>query len=394
MTPPRSTLERGGRVPRGQPVIALAMILTMWIAVRVTLIAVEGDAAARTRQIAGDTQPLRMAAPAPQPGMPLAPDQDNAGLATLAMPYVSRRAAAGAARRPAGGSAADFGHQGAQQEVAFALRPAFTAGGSPPAVDAEPYGGGTEFEGPRLSYLPAPRQKDGEPPRGEPQPRLRRWSADSWLFVRSGNQPPALSARAAAYGGSQAGAVLRYGIAPASALRPQVYLRASAAVATQERQNEAALGLMVRPVRRVPIAVLGEWRLQAQSSQIRTRPVVMAVTELPPLRLPLDVEAEVYAQGGWAGGRDATPFYDLSAGLQRRVMRPLHGIQLSAGGAVWSGGQRGAARLDVGLRIELRGMVGPASRRIGVRVGVDWRFRVAGRAEPGSGPALTVATGF
>ena len=394
MTPPRSTVERGGRVPRGQPVIALAMILTMWIAVRVTLIAVEGDAAARTRQIAGHTQPPRMGAPGPQPGMPLVPDQHNAGLATLAVPYVPRRAAAGAARRPAGGSAAAFGHQGARQEVVFALRPASTAGGAPPAVDAEPHGGGAEFAGPRLSDLPAPRQQDGEPPRGEPQPRLRRWYADSWLLVRSGNQPPALSARAAAYGGSQAGAVLRYGIAPASALRPQVYLRASAAVATQERQNEAALGLMVRPVRRLPIAVLGEWRLQAQSSQIRTRPVVMAVTELPPLRLPFDVEAEAYAQGGWAGGRDATPFYDLSAGLQRRVMRPLHGIRLSAGGAVWSGGQRGAARLDVGPRIELRGMVGPTSRRIGVRVGVDWRFRVAGRAEPGSGPALTVATGF
>jgi hypothetical protein len=39
-------------------------------------------------------------------------------------------------------------------------------------------------------------------------------------------------------------------------------------------------------------------------------------------------------------------------------------------------------------------MLGPPSRRIGVRVGVDWRFRVAGRAAPGSGPALTVAAGF
>jgi hypothetical protein len=28
------------------------------------------------------------------------------------------------------------------------------------------------------------------------------------------------------------------------------------------------------------------------------------------------------------------------------------------------------------------------------RVSLDWRFRVAGAAAPGSGPALTVATGF
>lgn len=394
MKPGRSTVERGVRVPRGQPVIALAMILTMWIAVRVTLIAVEGDPSAAAELLARDTSLPRLAAPLTQTRVPVAPDQQDARLATLALPYVPRRAGANGMRRHERASDADFGHPAGQRLIGRVHRSATTTAAEPAADVEAPDRGGAEQIGPRLSFLALPRQQGEDPQPGQVQPRLRRWSADSWLLVRSGNQPPALSARAAAYGGSQAGAVLRYGIAPASALRPQVYLRASAAVATQERQNEAALGLMVRPARRVPIAVLGEWRLQAQSSQIRTRPVVMAVTELPPLRLPFDVEAEAYAQGGWAGGRDATPFYDLSAGLQRRVMRPLHGIKVSAGGAVWSGGQRGAARLDVGPRIELRGMVGPASRRIGVRVGVDWRFRVAGRAEPGSGPALTVATGF
>lgn len=394
MTPRLSTEDRGSRVPRGQPVIALAMILTMWIAVRVTLIAVEGDPSAAAELMVRDTSLPGLAGPSTQPGVPVAPDQHDARLATLAVPYVPRRAGANGMRRQERASAADFGHPAGQRLIGRVHRSATATAGEAAADVEAPYDGVAEQSGPRLSFLASPRRQGEDPQPGQVQPRLRRWSADSWLLVRSGNQPPGLAARAAAYGGSQAGAVLRYGFAPASALRPQAYLRASTALGTQERQNEAALGLMARPVRRLPIALLGEWRLQAQSGQIRTRPVVMAVTELPPLRLPLDVEAEAYAQGGWAGGRDATPFYDLSANLQRRVLRPIRGIQLSAGGAVWSGGQRGAARLDVGPRIELRGMVGPSSRRIAVRVGVDWRFRVAGRAEPGSGPALTVATGF
>lgn len=394
MTPRRSTVERGSRVPRGQPVIALAMILTLWIAARVTLIAVEADPVAAQSQLAGDTPPPHMAATSAQPTVPVAPGQHDAGLATLAVPDVPRLADAGGMQRFEHARAADFRYPAAQRHVGRVLRPATAAAVERATADEAPDSDGAELNGPRLTYLAAPRQQGDDPPPEPVRPRLRRWSADSWLLVRSGNQAPGLAARAAAYGGSQAGAVLRYGFAPASALRPQAYLRASTALGTSERQNEAALGLMVRPVRRLPIALLGEWRLQAQSGQIRTRPVVMAVTELPPLRLPYGVEAEAYAQGGWAGGPDATPFYDLSAILQRRVLRPVHGIQMSAGGGVWSGGQRGAARVDVGPRVELRGMVGPPSRRIGVRVGVDWRFRVAGRAEPGSGPALTVAAGF
>jgi hypothetical protein len=80
--------------------------------------------------------------------------------------------------------------------------------------------------------------------------------------------------------------------------------------------------------------------------------------------------------------------------VQRPIAEPLSGLALRVGGGVWSGGQRGAVRLDLGPRIEGHGLFGPPARRIGVRVGVDWRFRVAGEAQPGSGPAVTVAAGF
>ncbi len=271
-----------------------------------------------------------------------------------------------------------------------------------------PPGSGAGAQRPVLSFLPAPaqtrealRQPPGGPA-GAAAPLVvaasgasaRRWSADGWMLLRGGDSAPALAAGAASYGGSQAGAVLRYRLAPSSPLAPHAYLRTSGALGGTSGQAEAALGLMLRPVRRLPLALLGEVRLQNQSGLVAARPVIMGVTQLPPQRLPLGFEGEAYAQGGWAGGRDATAFYDLATTVQHPLARPLQRLDLSAGGGLWSGGQRGAARLDLGPRIELRTMIGPQARRIGVRVGVDWRFRIAGKAEPGSGPALTVAAGF
>jgi len=403
MMPLESTVARRRRPPRGQPVIALVMILAIWIAVRATFVAIENSPAAEMQ---------RLAAPVLGPRKPAGPNRSHAGLATLAVPQMLRRrehtaalraplTASGGAAGPLSGlvqrPAADFGLTAAE---AFGADPVPTSAGIPflagnrlsclakPAGSADP-------ESVAKGQAIADRSSRERASRGRSSAsHLRRGSADGWLLLRGGDQAPALSPGAAAYGGSQAGGVLRYDLAPARALPLQAYLRVSTALRAQARQSEAALGLMVRPARRLPVALLGELRLQQQGGITRSRPVVIAVTQFPPQRLPLDGEAEAYAQGGWAGGRDATPFFDLAATLQRRVIRPLPGMRISAGGGVWSGGQRGAVRLDLGPRIEMRTMLGPSPRPIGVRVGVDWRFRVAGRAEPGSGPALTVAAGF
>lgn len=405
MIPRPGTLECGRQGSRGQPVIALAMIMGAWIAVRVTFIALDSDSEADSRQMAGTPRPAPRAPAFPKPASPPlappAPDRPNARLATLAVPYVPRRSTAAAAgkRLPAVGLDRFFPPV---HRAKAGLLPSDVVRAAPEELAAAfglPEQGGTLFTGPQNYYLaPAarsvPSASAGDHARPQDQRRLSRWSADGWLLLRGGDQPPALAAGTTAYGGSQAGAVLRYRLAPSSALRPQAYLRVSGALGGRVRQSEAALGLAVRPLQRLPLAVLGELRLQEQPGLTRTRPVVMTITELPPLSLPLGIEAEAYAQGGWAGGSDATPFFDLAATLQRRLARPLNGSQLAIGGGVWSGGQRGASRVDVGPRVELRGTVGPPSRWIGVRVGVDWRFRVAGKAEPGSGPALTVAAGF
>jgi hypothetical protein len=214
-----------------------------------------------------------------------------------------------------------------------------------------------------------------------------RWSADGWLFLRQDTTTPILSGRPS-YGRSQAGAVVRYRLASESALQPQAYLRASTALAGP-REQEIAAGVAARPLAAVPLRLAVEARIDETARGARLRPAVFAVTEFPPLRLPLGARAELYAQGGYVGGDYATAFVDGQA----RVERPLARIgeaELTAGAGAWGGAQKGAARLDIGPTAAVSFRLGDARGR----VAADYRFRVAGEAEPSGGPSLTLSAGF
>jgi hypothetical protein len=123
---------------------------------------------------------------------------------------------------------------------------------------------------------------------------------------------------------------------------------------------------------------------------IRLRPAIAVVSELPPARLPLGFTGEAYAQAGYIGGRGATAFVD---GLVRaeRPLASVAGFDIRAGGGAWGARQRGAERLDMGPVASVRFRLGTSAS---ARVEADWRFRVAGRSRPGSGPALTLSAGF
>ena len=66
--------------------------------------------------------------------------------------------------------------------------------------------------------------------------------------------------------------------------------------------------------------------------------------------------------------------------------RPVY-RQFSAGFGVWGGAQPGLYRVDAGPRVTMR-------VRNNIKVHLDYRQRLAGNAEPGSGPALTLAGDF
>jgi len=101
-------------------------------------------------------------------------------------------------------------------------------------------------------------------------------------------------------------------------------------------------------------------------------------------RLPGGLRGEVYAQAGVVGTRSRDPFVDASG----RASLPAGPVEV--GGSAWAAAQPGAARLDAGPHISYR----LPARGADIRVQADWRFRIAGDASPGSGPALSIALDF
>ncbi|QHL89999.1 hypothetical protein GVO57_03095 [Sphingomonas changnyeongensis] len=97
--------------------------------------------------------------------------------------------------------------------------------------------------------------------------------------------------------------------------------------------------------------------------------------------LPHGLRLSGYGQAGLVGLKRRDAFVDALV----RVERPL-GARLRLGAALWGGAQPGAARLDAGPQLALR---------LGrMRIAAEWRQRIAGRARPGSGPALSLGADF
>ncbi len=227
-----------------------------------------------------------------------------------------------------------------------------------------------------------------------------RWSLQGWAFVRPGGRT--LSVGQGQYGGSQAGLVGRYALNSQSKRRVHLYARLASALPNGDRPGfddaDIALGVTVRPLPDIPVALAGEQRF-ALGKSARTRAAAYAVTQIPPVKLPARFSADIYAQAGAAGAKDPQLFFDLQMVAERKIARQGK-VDISMGAGLWSGGQTGEktaksardniVRLDIGPRASVRFPV--ASGR--AKMSLDWRRRVAGNAQPGSGLALTLATDF
>ena len=388
---------RGDR-RRGQPLAVLGVVLAGWVALRVVLwepaLAVDAGqtAVAPARELAGSlapvaTPPLLSAREHPTNPEPLVLSlSKHCSLLRADCPEARRKSS------PSTGSgrAANYSEVELQQTIVQPrepmIQPRVAAGHQlmmlaalgqlplPPLLAAS-QGWPTA--------LPAPQRVSDE---------ASRWSGDGWVLLRRGSDGLSASPAFGRYGASQAGAVLRYALAPASPLRPQAHLRLTRALVGargQGGESEAAAGFSGRPLGGVPLRLYGEGRVQRVGGATRLRPAASLVSELPPLPLPLGAEAEIYAQGGYVGGKNATPFFDAQFTADRKLV--LRGpAELRLGAGVWAGGQEGATRLDLGPRASLRLRIGQAPSRLAL----DWRFRVAGNAAPASGPALTLSAGF
>ena len=139
----------------------------------------------------------------------------------------------------------------------------------------------------------------------------------------------------------------------------------------------------------MPIRLAGEVRLREARDGGELRAAAYAVSEFPPLALPVGTTGEVYVQAGYVSGSNATGFVDGQARITRD-MAVGNAVRLSAGGGAWGGAQTGSGRLDIGPSAS----VSVSAGGLNARMSADYRFRVAGAAQPASGPTLTISAGF
>lgn len=209
---------------------------------------------------------------------------------------------------------------------------------------------------------------------------IDRLQLTAWALLRS-QQAGVAGTRSLATGGSlgasQAGARLSYNFTP----QISAVMRSSSDVG--RRGGEAAGGIRIKPVRGIPVWLTAERRqrigLYGGGRNAFAMFLEAGLYERP---MPMHFLLDSYIQAGFVGIRSRDGFVDGGLTLTRPAYR-----QFSAGFGVWGGAQPGVYRVDAGPRITMR-------VRPNVKVHLDWRQRVAGKALPGSGPAITLAGDF
>lgn len=209
----------------------------------------------------------------------------------------------------------------------------------------------------------------------------RRWSASAWLLARPG-AVAAGSRLIPRYGASQAGALLEYRLGEGTA--PRAYLRASKAL-VGNGEAEVAMGVRL-DIADLPVALHAERRFAANATGRNA--MAMFVSGGFAAGDPSQLSVEGFAQAGIVGLRRRTPFADASVVARHRILESGP-VSVSAGAGGWTGAQPDATRLDIGPRLEAGFDDG-----LRARLSLDWRERVAGGAEPDSGPAMTLSFSF
>lgn len=221
----------------------------------------------------------------------------------------------------------------------------------------------------------------------------KRWSIAGYTQTRkeSAGLPTAASP---VLGGGQTAVAVGYTLDPLAKRPVSVMGRLAAASGTRQGIDsstaEAALGLRYQPFSGIAVDVerrfaLGTFGRNAWSARVSggmTKSVGVAGA-------PVQIDA--YAEGG-AIGLTSPDFY---GGAQVRGATPVvtvGKVSVDGGAGVWGAAQQGygktISRLDIGPSARFRLDPWPVSAQL------DYRFKAAGNANPGSGPVFTVSGEF
>lgn len=211
------------------------------------------------------------------------------------------------------------------------------------------------------------------------KPPIDRVQLSAWAMLR-GRQValgPSAIATGGTLGGSQAGARLAYNVTRNIAAT----LRTSSDVG--RRGAEVAAGVRLQPLAGIPIWINAERRQRiGKLGGGRNAFALFLEGGVYDRAMPLGLRLDAYLQGGVVGFNKRDRFIDGAMTLTRPLFR-----RFSGGAGVWGGAQPGLYRVDVGPRLSYK-------VRDNIKIHVDYRHRLAGKAEPGSGPVVTLATDF
>lgn len=211
-----------------------------------------------------------------------------------------------------------------------------------------------------------------------------RFRASTWLLWRDGGAAPAGIFTGGRLGGSQAGIRIDYDLTPTAPGRTAPYARVTTAM-NRPASPEAAAGIAWQPARAIPISIAAERRI-ALGKGARNANAVLAAGGFGPTKFTGNIEAEAYAQAGMVGFRRTDLFADGKVSL----MTPLGQSPARLGASLSGGAQPLVERLDIGPELQVRLLL----PRVATRLSVEWRERVAGRANPGSGLTVTLGADF
>ncbi|WP_139139342.1 hypothetical protein [Sphingobium phenoxybenzoativorans] len=251
------------------------------------------------------------------------------------------------------------------------------ATGAPVAMEGHQYAASSS----EATLFPEP--VSGTRPANTLSNTISRWSLDAWMLIRNGSSHFNLASYGQ-LGSSQAGVRVQYDLTPGSRSRVAPYARITSALA-HPAAPEAAFGIGYRPVRSFPFDI-GVERRVALGMGARDAFAIVASTGFGPATMPFGLEAEGYAQGGIVGFRNRDAFADGKFSLRTYVIDDKIALGMSTSG----GAQPNLTRFDIGPQIQMRFSNG----RIQSRMAAEWRQRITGRAQPGSGPAVTLVAGF
>ncbi len=199
-----------------------------------------------------------------------------------------------------------------------------------------------------------------------------------WVLAR----PGAATGGPVQLGGGQAGARMRVPVTQGGRLA--LTARVSAPLAGTGR--ETAAGIEWRPFD-AAVTLIVEQRVPLDTGRGGTGFGVVAGLDRGDASVGFALEA--YGQTGAVVRDRIEPYADGAVRGLRQVAGTGRAV-LRIGMGAWGGAQPGAARFDIGPTAVVAVPVGGKP----VRLAIDWRQRIAGNADPGSGPAVTLGSDF